>query len=195
MRCFIDDHQGSVKDRPYTESAAVGRNRVMSLCLTTEDLPMMRKSFLSITLALVTAASGCATRDLGPNEQVGMVIGGVLGGVIGSEYDNPRGHGRTAAIILGTLVGTAIGGAVGRSMDDVDRLKTAQTLETVRTGVPSSWRNPDTGNRYTVTPVQTYDTASGPCREYIVDAMIGGRTEKVYGTACRQPDGSWKTQN
>ena len=44
------------------------------------------------------------------------------------------------------MAGTMIGGAVGRSMDDVDRLKTARSLETVRTGVPSSWRNPDTGN-------------------------------------------------
>ena len=30
----------------------------------------------------------------------------------------------------------AIGGSVGRSMDDVDRLKTSHTLESVRTGVP-----------------------------------------------------------
>ena len=38
-----------------------------------------------------------------------------------------------------------IGGAVGRSMDDTDRLKTARSLETVRTGVPSTWSNPDYG--------------------------------------------------
>jgi surface antigen len=119
-----------------------------------------------------------------------MVIGGVLGGVLGSQVG--KGTGRTAAIIAGTLIGAAIGGNVGRSMDDTDRLKTAQTLETVRTGVPSTWQNPDTGYQYAVTPTRTYETAGTPCREYMIDAIIGGKREKVYGTACRQADGSWK---
>ncbi|KPK40991.1 MAG: hypothetical protein AMJ69_00270 [Gammaproteobacteria bacterium SG8_47] len=58
-----------------------------------------------------------------------------------------------------------------------------------------TWRNPDTGNGYTVTPTKTYETAAGPCREYTIDAIIGGSTEKIYGTAGRQADGSWKVQN
>jgi surface antigen len=99
---------------------------------------------------------------------------------------------QTAAIIAGTLAGAAIGGAIGRSMDEVDRMKTASTLESVRTGVSSRWQNPDTGYQYAVTPTRTYETSAGPCREYTIDASIGGRTEEVYGTACRQPDGSWK---
>jgi surface antigen len=122
----------------------------------------------------------------------GMVIGGIIGGVIGQEVG--RGSGRTAATIVGTLVGAAIGGAIGRSMDEQDRLKTAHTLESVRTGVHSHWTNPDTGHRYTVTPTRTFDGAGGPCREYTVDAVIGGRPEKVVGTACRQGDGSWRAQ-
>ena len=99
--------------------------------------------------------------------------------------------------ILGTLAGAAVGGSVGPSMAETDRLKTAHALENVRTGVPTSWRNPDSGNQYTVVPTRTYDDvqrAQGPCREYTVDAMVGGRRDKVYGTACRQPDGSWKVQ-
>jgi len=39
------------------------------------------------------------------------------------------------ATILGTLAGVAVGGSVGRSMAERDRYMTAQTLETVRTGV------------------------------------------------------------
>lgn len=119
-----------------------------------------------------------------------MVIGGVLGGVVGAQVG--EGSGKTAATIVGTIVGAAIGGAVGRSMDQSDRLKTAHTLETVRTGVPSRWRNPDTGNQYTIVPTRTYETTEGPCREYTVDAVIGGKKEKVHGTACRQADGSWR---
>jgi surface antigen len=122
-----------------------------------------------------------------------MVIGGVLGGVVGAQVG--EGSGKTAATIVGTLAGAAIGGAVGRSMDETDRLKTALALENVRTGVPSRWRNPDTGNEYTVVPTRTHETAEGPCREYTVDAVVGGRQDTVYGTACRQADGSWRVTN
>jgi surface antigen len=121
-----------------------------------------------------------------------MVIGSVLGGVLGSQVG--RGHGQTAATIVGTIAGAIIGGSVGKSMDDTDRLKTAYALESVRTGVPSTWRNPDNGNQYTVVPTKTYDSGGSPCREYTIDARVGGKPEKVYGTACRQADGSWRTQ-
>lgn len=153
---------------------------------------MRNRAFLIVSLAGMLALSGCATTQ-GQQEQAGMVIGGILGGVLGSQVGG--GHGRTAAIIAGSLAGAAIGGNIGRSMDEVDRMKTAATLETVRTGVTTSWENPDTGAYYEVTPTRTYQTSQGPCREYTVDAQIGGRTEQIYGTACRQADGSWKVVN
>lgn len=153
---------------------------------------MSKFSLRAITLAGALATAGCAS-TAGQSEQAGMIIGGILGGALGHQVG--EGQGKTAATIIGTLAGASIGGSVGRSMDRVDRMYTAQALENVRTGVPSSWRNPDTGNRYTVVPTQTYMTADGPCREYTIDAYIGGRMEKVYGTACRQPDGSWRVQN
>ena len=99
-----------------------------------------------------------------------------------------------AAIIAGTMAGAAIGGSVGQTMDEVDRMNTAQSLEAVRTGVPSTWRNPDTGNQYSVTPTRTFGTSAGPCRDYTIDALIEGRRETVHGTACREPDGSWRTK-
>ena len=147
-----------------------------------------RLSLIALCTVLLTA---CANYQ--PQEQSGMVIGGVLGGVLGSQVG--RGDGRTAAIILGSLAGAAVGGSVGRSMAEVDKMKTAQTLETVRTGVPSSWKNPDSGNQYVVVPTRTVDAPSGPCRDYTIDAVIGGKKEKVNGTACRQPDGSWDVRN
>jgi surface antigen len=57
----------------------------------------------------------------------------------------------------------------------------------------SDWVNPDTGHAGTVTPVQTYEAAGGqPCREFITTIIVGGREEQGYGTACRQPDGTWQ---
>lgn len=151
---------------------------------------MAQRIFVMVLLAFTALLGGCAGE--GPRQEAGMVIGGTLGGVLGAQVGG--GDGRTAAIIAGTLAGAAIGGAVGRSMDDTDRLKAGQTLETVRTGVPSTWRNPDTGVDFEMTPTRTYEAATGPCREYTMDAIIGGKKETVYGTACRQSDGTWRTQ-
>ncbi len=145
----------------------------------------------AIAVAVALAVAGCAVPPT--QEQSGMVIGGILGGVLGAQVGG--GSGRTVATIVGAIAGATIGGAVGRSMDESDRLKTAHALETVRTGVPSQWRNPDTGNRYTVVPTKTYESAGAPCREYTVDAVVAGQRDKVYGTACRQPDGSWRAVN
>ena len=153
----------------------------------------MNTHFLKRSLPVVMTAlalSACQTPLT--QEQGSMVIGGLIGGAVGSQFGH--GSGRTAAVILGTLAGVAVGGSVGRSMEERDRYMTAQTLETVRTGVPSQWVNPDTGYRYTVLPTRTYGSDEGPCREYQVSAVIGGRVEQMWGTACRQPDGSWRAQ-
>jgi surface antigen len=153
---------------------------------------MRRMKLLSSASACALLLAGCANYQ-SQQEQSGMVIGGLLGGALGSQVG--RGDGRTTAIVLGTLAGAAIGGSVGRSMAETDKLKTAHALENVRTGVPTSWKNPDTGNEYVVMPTRTYEAPSGPCREYTIDAVVAGQKDKLFGTACRQPDGSWQVRN
>jgi hypothetical protein len=65
-------------------------------------------------------------------------------------------------------------------------------LEYNRTHQGSTWVNPDSGLGETVTPVRTFAGAAGqPCREFVTTITIAGRSEQGYGTACRQPDGSW----
>jgi surface antigen len=80
-------------------------------------------------------------------------------------------------------------------MDRVDQACIGQALEQAPAGQSVAWTNPD-GGQYRVTPVRTYEAGDGRyCREYQTSAIIGGRKEKVYGTACRQPDGSWQVQS
>lgn len=151
----------------------------------------MRKEICHLAIAcLGFVLIGCAAPPT--QEQTGGVIGGILGGALGSQIG--EGSGRVAATVVGALVGSAVGGAVGRSMDEGDRARIARTLETEPTGVATRWRNPDTGNQYSVVPTRTYDHAGTPCREFTVDGVVGGRAEKIHGTACRQADGSWRTQ-
>jgi len=42
-------------------------------------------------------------------------------------------------------------------------------------------------------PVFGESLASNPyCREYTRHVVIDGRTQRAYGTACQQPDGTWR---
>lgn len=137
----------------------------------------------ALALALL---GGCAVNQ----EQSGALLGGVAGAAAGSTIG--RGSGQAAAMILGALLGSVAGANIGRHMDEQDRVRAAQVFESYPTGSAATWRNPDSGDAYAVTPTRTYETAQGPCREFTMRATIDGRPDTVYGTACRQPDGSWK---
>lgn len=155
-------------------------------------MPQRKRWSIFLLSSFIVLLSACAT-PRGSNEGAGMVIGGVVGGILGNQIGS--GGGRTVATVIGAMIGTAVGGNIGRSMDDTDRLKVAHSLETVRTDVVTSWRNPDTGYYYEVVPTETYYSDNTPCREYQMTATIGGRQEQIYGTACRQADGSWAVQD
>lgn len=123
-------------------------------------------------------------------EDQGRVIGGVIGGALASQIGD--GSGQIVAAATGTLIGSLIGGSIGRSMDDLDRYQTGYTLETAPTGTAREWHNPDSQIDYSATPTRTYYLNEGtPCREYTVNGTVGGTQQQLYGTACRQPDGSW----
>lgn len=147
----------------------------------------MKQISMLILVSLLTTftLTACATR-----EEAGALTGAAVGATIGSSVGH--GRGRLLAIWLGAVVGAQVGQTIGRYMDEQDRIRTSMILENNRSNESSSWRNPDTNYDYTVTPTRTYEVAAGPCREFTVNAKVGGKTEQVYGTACRQQDGSWK---
>ncbi|MFQ5894848.1 MAG: RT0821/Lpp0805 family surface protein [Nitrospinota bacterium] len=155
----------------------------------------MKKTLSAVTAAvLAVALSGCAEMGI-KKETGGAVLGGVAGGVLGSQVG--KGRGKTAAIIGGTILGALVGGAIGKQLDERDRLlmarKTQVALERAPSGQATEWRNPDNGHSGTITPQPAYQTRQGQyCREFQQTITIGGKTEQAYGTACRQPDGTWK---
>jgi surface antigen len=152
---------------------------------------------LAGALAVLVALGGCQNWEYGEKETAGTVIGGVGGAVLGSQVGN--GTTRVVATAAGTLLGAWIGNSVGRSLDRADQQYATQTanaaLERSPDGQSSTWKNPNTGHSGSTTPTRTYETAEGPCREYQTSVVIDGRTQTAYGTACRQPDGSWKVVN
>lgn len=148
---------------------------------------MINYSRLAVIACMVLLLFACSAAPT--KQEQGIIIGAIAGGILGHQVGG--GSGKVLATIVGTIAGAAVGGSIGRTMDEADRLNTTVALENVRTGVSSAWVNPDTGYEYVLTPTNTYESGTGPCREYTLDAKIGGETEQIYGTACRQADGSW----
>lgn len=150
------------------------------------------RKLLPLTLAAGLLA-GCAS-DSGQKQTVGGILGGVGGAVAGAQFG--KGTGQIAATAAGTLLGAYLGSEVGKSLDKADQAAAQRAshaaFETAPSGQPVTWNNPDSGHSGTVTPTRTYYEESTPCREYQTTVTIDGKTERAYGTACRQPDGTWK---
>jgi len=131
---------------------------------------------------------GCSTMN---NQDMGTVSGGVIGGLVGSQFG--KGSGQALAIAAGALAGAVLGGSIGKNMDDTDKLRVNQALNSNAVGQPAYWTNTNSGTNYQVTPVRNVSVDGNPyCREYRTTAIIAGKKQQMYGTACRQPDGTWQ---
>ncbi len=145
-------------------------------------------SFSCISLLMLSLA-GCGMN----NQDLGVLSGGAIGGAVGSLFGS--GSGKILAAVGGTVIGAFIGGRIGNTMDKVDKMKAQKALNNNKNNVTSTWKNPDNGNEYSVTPTKTYYRENDqPCRDYTTHAIIGGKKETIYGKACRMADGTWKVQ-
>ncbi len=156
--------------------------------------PTMAKIPL-VMIALVPLVLTACSNLGGPKQIGGTLLGGGLGALAGSQFGG--GTGRLAAVAVGTLLGAFVGSEAGKSLDRADKLfanRTAQrSLERVPSGQSTTWRNPDNGHSGTFTPTRTFQTTSGGyCREYQQTVTVAGETQRAFGKACRQPDGSWR---
>ncbi|MEQ8815186.1 MAG: glycine zipper 2TM domain-containing protein [Thalassobaculum sp.] len=112
---------------------------------------------------------GCDRSLLTGNKTLlAQILGGAGGAVAGAQFG--QGSGKLAATAGGALLGVLLGTEVGGSLDAADAACA----------------------RYSVVPTRTYQASGTYCREYTTRARVGGRTQEAYGTACRQPDGSWR---
>jgi surface antigen len=132
---------------------------------------------LALVMLAAVALTSCESFGDNPKTALGGLGGATVGGLIAAAAG-----GGGAGIAAGVIGGALLGGLVGNMLDDRDKKMAA-------------WTNPDSGHSGTVTPVRTYQSGGTYCREYQQTVTIGGQQERSYGTACRQPDGSWKIVN
>jgi len=165
-----------------------------------QGMTTMRKRLIAgfIAAAMLT---GCADTGSGPGQfganktTAGGLLGAVGGGLAGAQFGS--GSGQLAAVAAGTLLGALIGSEVGKSLDKADQQYAAraqQQAQTAPIGQTIVWSNPESGHSGTITPVREGRMASTGeyCREFQQNVQVGGRSQQAYGTACRQPDGSWR---
>lgn len=155
----------------------------------------MKKTVLTLALISTAMLGACNTFDGAGNKQlIGTGGGAILGGLAGSTIG--KGSGQLWATGAGVLLGGLLGSEIGSSLDRADQAYAQQANQrayTAPVGETIRWNNPDSGNYGTITPVRDGRTSSGAyCREYQQTIYVGGKQQSGYGTACQQPDGSWK---
>ena len=158
----------------------------------------MKLKTLLTALIFTSILSACTQDGQVNKEGVGTIIGAGLGALVGSQLGG--GKGRIAAVAIGALGGAFLGGRLGQQLDEADRAQAAKAQNKAHTapvGQTISWKNPDSSNSGTITPTRDgTDTQTGNyCREYKTTINVDGNSEEAYGTACRQPDGTWKIQS
>lgn len=151
-------------------------------------------------MASALLLTACQNNGQGPEmnkENIGTVLGGIGGAVLGAQFG--KGTGQLVGVAAGALAGAYLGNQIGSSLDKADKAQMEQASNKATTapiGQTISWRNPDSGNSGSVTPTREGTAANGDyCREFQQSVTVSGKTEQAYGTACRQPDGSWKIIN
>lgn len=153
---------------------------------------MTHRKFFFVLLG-ATFLAGCSAD--GPTKQdTGLAVGAIAGGLLGNTVG--KGGGRVAATMVGAVLGGIVGSEIGRSMDKQDRMLAQEAeydaLERGESGRSRVWRNDRNGNYGEIVPSRPYRRGAFDCRDYTHTVYISGRPEVMRGTACRNPDGTWR---
>jgi surface antigen len=150
-----------------------------------------------VAVLLILTLAGCEAGGMrmGPGTATGGLGGAAAGGLLGAALG-----GGSTGIASGVLIGGLLGAGVGQMLDQrsqqIQNQTVSRTLETAQSGTTTSWVNPDNGNRGTVTPTRTFRDQDGNyCRDFQQSVVIDSQRQQLNSTACRQPDGSWRTQS
>ncbi|MDE1900500.1 MAG: hypothetical protein KGI37_02505 [Alphaproteobacteria bacterium] len=145
----------------------------------------------AVVLCLITAASPARAGD---GEVLGTGIGAAMGGLLGSQLG--RGGGWGTATGLGIVGGAVAGNMIGQSIDNANRDSYAASgTDFYDPAVEPAFTTPYAPNYVAPPappPIYTDQSTGAYCREFSQQIIIDGRPQESYGTACLQPDGTWR---
>lgn len=138
----------------------------------------MKVKSLLVSLMLIVVINSCYASA----SMIGTIIGGAAGGLVGSRFGG--GSGKLWSAGGGAVAGAVLGNVVGSNMDKTNQL---------------SKNNESTNQQYSQRMAPVFQSTSDEsehsykeCREEHSMAMIAGKQQQIYSTACRQSDGTWK---
>ena len=150
-----------------------------------------------IGLSLAACAGSPDGMGPGPKANTGTLLGAGTGALLGAAVAGGGTGNRLAGAAVGGLLGGLIGNRIGAGLDDEDKQRAyaaqMDALERGPSGAPVSWKNPDSGRYGTVVPGPAYQDAGRNCRSFTHTIYIDGQPQTARGTACRNPDGSWRS--
>jgi surface antigen len=161
---------------------------------------MRRKQLQRVipVVALSFFVGSCSTIEQGYDNNPKAVLGSLLGAGAGAGIAAAAGA-NPGWIVGAALMGGLLGGYVGHKLDDRDKQLATQAATQAfndnQVGQASVWNNPDNGHSGTITPTRSYQQNGQYCRQYKQTISVGGEPQTAYGTACRQPDGTWAIQS
>jgi surface antigen len=97
---------------------------------------------------------------------------------------------------VGSLLGALTDRDVWAAMTGEDRNQADQAAKRAFAAPLAEkviWTNPQSGNSGTITTTREgYSSAGTFCREFQQTVTTPAKSELAYGTACKQPDATWK---
>ena len=156
----------------------------------------MIRSILTISLIATCCTMGCSSAGhAGDAAAIGTGLGAAFGGILGSNFG--KGRGQIAATGLGVAVGGLVGNNIGHTIEAERYRRTYPTADSY-----VIYSDPQPFSYYDYTPNYVAPPAPPPtyedpqigtyCREFSQEIRIDGQLHESYGTACLQPDGSWR---
>ena len=152
---------------------------------------------------------------------VGAALGGLLGSQFG--HGDGRLAATGLGVFTGGLIGNSVGASVDRSSRGYSGGGYSGGYAYAPSYVPPTYSTPNyvtlpappprvvysVPNEVVVMPAQSPDYTEAPvymdsdydegddpryCRQFTQRVLVNGRLQEAYGTACLQPDGSWRVE-
>jgi surface antigen len=139
----------------------------------------LAKSVIFFAMIGFTLAS-CQSGSMGQNTAVGAGLGAAIGGLGCAAFG-----GKPGACLALAGAGALIGGSIGAQIDQRDQQRREAALQEARRQArPVSWKNPQTGNRGTITPLRAVVQNNQNCQVVKETYFKNGEPHSGETTVC-----------
>jgi len=157
---------------------------------------ILKRCLAAVSIVALLGACTTIEEETGVSKetQKGAAIGAAAGGLLLGIAS-----GKVGWVLAGTLIGGLLGGYVADRLDESDKDEAGaaanEAITTKSEGEQATWTNPESGNSGATKIEDIYRKDDGTlCKRFTETVEVEGETHTAKGTACEQPDGTWKIE-